>query len=83
MSLSPETRAESLDVARIHEIFRHLRFGDGKGFFEHVADNLDWTVEGTHPFPDNHSKADLHAHTSERLARVPPGVRNCTFRMCC
>jgi hypothetical protein len=40
-------------------------------------------VEGTHPFPDNHSKADLHAHTSERLARVLPGVRNCTFRMCC
>jgi len=32
----------------IHEIFRHLESGDGKGFVEHVADYVDWTVEGTH-----------------------------------
>jgi ketosteroid isomerase-like protein len=74
MSISSETKSQSLDVARIHEIFRHLESGDGKGFFEHVADNVDWTVEGTHPLAGHyHSKADFLAHTFEKLARVLPG----------
>jgi uncharacterized protein len=73
MSNSSKTRSQSLDVARIHEIFRHLESGDGKGFFEHVADNVDWTVEGTHPLAGHyHSKADFLAHTFEKLARVLP-----------
>jgi uncharacterized protein len=74
MSISSETKSQSLDVARIQEIFRHLESGDGKGFFEHVADNVDWTVEGTHPLAGHyHSKADFLAHTFEKLARVLPG----------
>jgi hypothetical protein len=33
----------------IREIFKGLENGDGAAFFEHVADNVDWIVEGTHP----------------------------------
>jgi ketosteroid isomerase-like protein len=84
MSISSETKSQSLDVARIHEIFRHLESGDGKGFFEHVTDNVDWTVEGTHPLAGHyHRKADFLAHTFENWQGCCQGVRNCTFRMCC
>jgi ketosteroid isomerase-like protein len=34
---------------RVREIFKGLEYGDGAAFFEHVADNVDWTVMGTHP----------------------------------
>lgn len=59
----------------VHEIFRHLESGDGKGFVEHVANNVDWTVEGTHPGTHPlagpyQSQDDFLAHTLERPARV-------------
>jgi ketosteroid isomerase-like protein len=31
------------------EIFKGLEHGDGAAFFDHVADDVDWTVMGTHP----------------------------------
>ena len=34
---------------RVREIFKGLENGDGAAFFGHVADNVDWIVEGTHP----------------------------------
>ena len=40
---------QRLTTAYVHQIFRNLESGDGKGFFEHVADDVDWIVEGTHP----------------------------------
>lgn len=74
MSTSSETRDQSLDIAYIRQIFRHLESGDGKGFFEHVSDNVDWTVEGTHPLAGHYrSEADFIAHTFEKLAKVLPG----------
>jgi ketosteroid isomerase-like protein len=33
----------------VREIFKGLETGDGAAFFEHVADDVDWTVLGTHP----------------------------------
>jgi ketosteroid isomerase-like protein len=38
-----------LSIAYVRQIFQNLESGDGKGFFDHVADNVDWIVEGTHP----------------------------------
>jgi len=32
----------------IRTIFKGLEQGDGASFFEHVDDNVDWIVEGTH-----------------------------------
>ena len=40
MAIAPE---------RVRQIFGGLEAGDGAAFFQHVADNVDWTVLGTHP----------------------------------
>ena len=58
---------------RVREIFKGLEKGDGGEFFTHVADDVDWIVEGTHPLAGHyHSKADFLAHTFEKLAKVLP-----------
>lgn len=48
-STGPTANTQPLTIAQIHEIFRNLESGDGKGFFDHVADDVDWIVEGTRP----------------------------------
>jgi ketosteroid isomerase-like protein len=64
---------QELTTAYVREIFKHLESGDGKGFFDHVSDDVDWIVEGTHPLAGHyHSKSDFLAHTFEKLAKVLP-----------
>jgi ketosteroid isomerase-like protein len=73
---------QELKTAYVREIFKNLESGDGKGFFDHVADNVDWIVEGTHPLAGHyHSKAEFLAHTFEKLARFYRKVRNCMWNM--
>ena len=63
----------TIAVTQIRDIFRSLETGDGAGFFAHVADDVDWTVEGTHPLAGHYlSKADFLAHTFQKLAKVLP-----------
>jgi ketosteroid isomerase-like protein len=58
---------------RVREIFQGLEHGDGDGFFAHVADDVDWTVMGTHPLAGHYrSKADFIAGTFAKLGRVLP-----------
>lgn len=58
---------------RVREIFKGLESGDGAGFFEHVADNVDWTVEGTHPLAGHYlSKKAFIEGTFDKLAKVLP-----------
>lgn len=60
-------------LSQVRDIFKNLETGDGNRFFGYVADNVDWTVEGTHPLAGHyHSKADFLAHTFEKLAKVLP-----------
>jgi ketosteroid isomerase-like protein len=55
-------------------IFSKLETGDGREFFDHVADNVDWTVEGTHPLAGHyHSKEEFFTHTFVRLNEVLSG----------
>ena len=64
---------QELSTAYVREIFKNLESGDGKGFFDHVLDNVDWIVEGTHPLAGHYySKAEFQAHTFEKLAKVLP-----------
>jgi ketosteroid isomerase-like protein len=64
---------QELTPAHVREVFNNLESGDGKEFFDHVADNVDWTVEGTHPLAGHyHSKAEFLAHTFEKLNKVLP-----------
>ena len=58
----------------VRQIFAHLEAGAGDKFFDHVADDVDWTVEGTHPLAGHYtSKQDFIAHTFARLNRILPG----------
>jgi ketosteroid isomerase-like protein len=65
---------------RVREIFKELENGDGAAFFEHVADDVDWTVMGTHPLAavagHYQTKAAFVAGTFAKLNRVlPNGAR--------
>ena len=63
----------SLTLTDIQAIFKNLETGDGGAFFTHVAEDVDWIVEGTHPLAGHyHSKAEFVAHTFEKLAKVLP-----------
>jgi hypothetical protein len=45
-----KTRTDPMAITsdRVREIFKGLENGDGDAFFERVADDVDWTVMGTH-----------------------------------
>jgi ketosteroid isomerase-like protein len=53
------------------EIFKGLQNGDGSAFFERVADDVDWTVMGTHPLAGHYrSKKAFREGTFARLGQV-------------
>jgi uncharacterized protein len=57
----------------VRAIFKGLESGNGSEFFKHVDDQVDWTVEGTHPLAGRYrSKADFVAGTFDKLAKVLP-----------
>src|ERR1700758_4481402 len=58
---------------RVREIFKGLERGDGDAFFEHVADDVDWTVMGTHPLAGHYpSKRAFQEGTFRKLGKVLP-----------
>lgn len=58
----------------VRKLFSKLESGDGKAFFEHVADDVDWTVQGTHPLAGRYrSKEEFFAHTFARLNKILVG----------
>lgn len=64
----------SVSAEEVRGIFKNLESGDGEGFFAHVAENVDWTVEGTHPLAGHYtSKAGFRAGTFAKLGKVLPG----------
>ena len=54
------------------ELFGLLKSADTRArFWERVADNVDWTVAGTHPLAGRYSgKADFVSATFERMTAV-------------
>jgi ketosteroid isomerase-like protein len=64
----------SLDEAFVRSVFAGLEHGDGDAFFGHVADDVDWTVMGTHPLAGHYrTKAEFKAGTFAKLGKVLPG----------
>ena len=58
---------------RVREIFKGLESGDGAAFFSHVAENVDWIVEGTHPLAGHYlSKKAFIQGTFAKLDKVLP-----------
>ena len=63
----------AVDAGFVRKMFAGLEQGDGAGFFAHVADDVDWTVMGTHPLAGHYtSKADFIAGTFAKLGKVLP-----------
>jgi uncharacterized protein len=57
----------------VREIFKGLENGDGSAFFQHVSDNVDWTVMGTHPLAGHYlSKKAFIEGTFAKLGQVLP-----------
>jgi uncharacterized protein len=57
----------------VRRVFKGLENGDGAAFFEHVADDVDWIVMGTHPLAGHYlSKKAFVAGTFDKLAQVLP-----------
>ena len=55
----------------LETLFSYLGSGRSELFFEHVADNVEWTVMGTHPLAGAyHSKEDFLSHTFRRLNKI-------------
>jgi ketosteroid isomerase-like protein len=63
----------SVESEYVREIFRDLEHCDGAAFFAHVADDVDWTVMGTHPLAGNYrSKEAFIAGTFAKLGHALP-----------
>ena len=55
----------------VKELFGFLEIGENNKFFTNVADNVLWTVMGTHPLAGTYtSKNEFVEHTFQRLNKI-------------
>ena len=55
----------------VRTLFANLENGRTDVFFDHVAEDVNWTVMGTHPLAGTyHTKDDFLAHTFARLPKL-------------
>jgi ketosteroid isomerase-like protein len=55
----------------VRYIFSGLENGDGARFFRRVDDDVDWTIEGTHPLAGHYrSKPEFIAGTLDKFSKV-------------
>ena len=63
-----------LTMQQVAQIFQHIEAGRVAEFLKHVDDQVDWTVQGTHPLAGHYtSKKDFQV-TSVSL--FPTGLSN-------
>jgi ketosteroid isomerase-like protein len=56
---------------QVETLFNYLNAGENDEFFEHVADDVQWTVMGTHPLAGTYkSKQGFLLHTFQRLNKI-------------
>ena len=61
----------SVSKEYVENLFKYLRSGENNKFFEHVADDVLWTVMGTHPLAGVYkSKEDFIINTFQRLNKL-------------
>ena len=61
----------TVQASYVKSLFASLEDGRSGAFFEHVADDVNWTVMGTHPLAGTYrTKADFLAHTFARLDKI-------------
>jgi ketosteroid isomerase-like protein len=55
----------------VRSLFANLENGRPEAFFNHVAQDVKWTVMGTHPLAGTyHTKENFFAHTFARLDKL-------------
>jgi uncharacterized protein len=55
----------------VRSLFANLENGRPEAFFDHVAQDVNWTVMGTHPLAGTyHTQDDFLAHTFARLDKL-------------
>jgi len=60
-----------ISIEYVEKLFEYLRTGENHKFFESVADNVVWTVMGTHPLAGVYkSKDDFILNTFQRLNKL-------------
>jgi ketosteroid isomerase-like protein len=60
-----------ISIEYVEKLFEYLRTGENYKFFECVADNVIWTVMGTHPLAEVYkSKDDFILNTFQRLNKL-------------
>ncbi len=63
----------AITTIHVREILKGLETGDGASFFEYVADDVDWTVMGTHPLAGDYlGKKVFRERTFGKLGKVLP-----------
>jgi ketosteroid isomerase-like protein len=61
----------TVQASYVRNLFTNLENGNSDAFFEHVADDVNWTVMGTHPLAGNYyTKDDFLTHTFARLNKI-------------
>ena len=61
----------TIQADSVRSLFADLENGRTDVFFDHVAEDVNWTVMGTHPLAGTyHTKADFLAHTFARLNKL-------------
>ncbi len=64
----------SVTADYVRDLFGNLETGKLERFFSRVADDVDWTVMGTHPLAGHYtSKSELIARTFARIERIMKG----------
>ena len=64
----------SVTIEYVEKLFLNLSTGNSRLFFENVADDVQWTVAGTHPMAGVYkTKTDFLAHTFQRLNKLLTG----------
>lgn len=73
---------QPLSIASIRQIFRNLESGDGKGFFDHVADDVDGSSRGRTLLPVTiAARLTPSQIPSKSWQRSYRKARNCTWNM--
>lgn len=64
----------SITNKKVQKLFNYLKTDESEKFFEHVADNVQWTVMGTHPLAGTYkSKEEFIENTFTRLNKLLKG----------
>ena len=64
----------SLTIEYVNQLFEKLSTGNASAFFDNVADDVHWTVMGTHPLAGVYkSKEEFLKNTFERLDKLLKG----------